>query len=113
MVGLGHDGGMKPAFTLLPLLLMAACTQFPELDATETPGVAEAPYPALVPLVGLLEDKAPPRATPEVIDEVEARAGGLEARAEALQGVEGGQTRSVEERLRLLRQKAEALRSAE
>ena len=38
------------ALVLLPLLAVAACTQFPELDATATPGVAETPYPDLLPL---------------------------------------------------------------
>ncbi|WP_417722355.1 hypothetical protein [Salipiger sp.] len=73
----------------LPILLLCAaltgCTQFPELDATETPGVATAPYPSLVPLETLLAAPAP-RATPEMRAGVEGRVAGLRARAARLQG---------------------------
>ena len=62
---------------------MAACTQFPELDATATPGVAETPYPDLLPLERLLAGGAP-LATPDMRAGVEARAAALQARAERL-----------------------------
>ena len=114
---------MRPLSSLLPLAALAlvaaglsGCARFPELDATATPGVAEAPFPKLVPLDGLLEEQAPPRATPEVITEVEARAAGLQARAGGLQSVaspaSGAGLSPVEQRLKRLRQKAEALRAA-
>ncbi|MBP0483395.1 hypothetical protein [Sagittula salina] len=96
---------------IVALAGLSACTQFPELDETATPGVAQAPYPRIVPLDGLLSAPAPVRATPEVIDEVTARASGLEARAEALQGRATAQPDSVAERLRWLRARAEALRA--
>lgn len=95
------------------MLTVAGCTQFPELDAAETPGVAQAPYPALVPLDGLLTERAPPQATPEVIDAVQGRAEGLRGRGAALQGQPGVAADSVAARVALLRQKADALRAAE
>jgi hypothetical protein len=93
--------------------LAAGCTQFPELDETATPGVADAPYPALVPLGPLIAEPAAPQATPEAIAEVEARVAGLEARADALGSVEATQAAAVEERLALLRKRAEELRQQE
>lgn len=74
--------------TRVALLLacgVAACTQFPEIDAVETPGVENAPYPELLPLDTLLES-GPPRATPEMRGDVEARAAALKARAAGLDG---------------------------
>ncbi|MFZ5965044.1 hypothetical protein ACOXXX_19025 [Thalassococcus sp. BH17M4-6] len=70
---------------LLPALLfvLVACAQFPELDATATPGVAEAEYPRLVPLERLLEAPAP-RATEIVRENVKGRAAALKARAARL-----------------------------
>lgn len=67
------------------LVLLSACAQFPELDATATPGVAEAAYPDLVPMETLLT--APePRATPQARAGVEGRAAALRARADRLRG---------------------------
>ena len=76
---------MRLALFLLMTGLATACTQFPELDATATPGVADAPYPDLLPIDQLLRGSAA-RATPEVRAGVEARAAALRGRAEALQG---------------------------
>lgn len=69
---------------LLPLALLG-CTQFPELDAARTPGVATAPFPALLPIESLL-DGPEPRATPEMRAGIEGRVSGLRARAARLQG---------------------------
>ncbi|KMK66242.1 hypothetical protein [Puniceibacterium sp. IMCC21224] len=78
---------------LLPLLL-CACAQFPELDASQSPGVAGAAFPALVPIESLL-DGAAPRATPEMRAGVDGRVAGLRARAARLSGpVVDAQTRS-------------------
>ncbi|SNR25737.1 hypothetical protein [Puniceibacterium sediminis] len=75
-------------------LLLCACAQFPELDSTQTPGVADAPYPRLVPIETLLVSD-PPRATPEMRAGVLARAEALRARAALLVGpVVDAQTQS-------------------
>lgn len=97
---------------LATALALAACTQFPELDQTATPGVAEAPYPTLLPLGELLTGPAP-RATPEVRAGVEARAAGLQARAAALQRARIGPAGDIDQRVKRLRQKAAALRNAQ
>ncbi|GGB24917.1 hypothetical protein [Allosediminivita pacifica] len=76
---------MRQFSALAGVLGLCACTQFPELDATATPGVSEAPYPELLPLSGLL-DAPPPRATPEVAEGVDARTEALRRRADALRG---------------------------
>ncbi|MHA6326035.1 hypothetical protein [Roseivivax sp. CAU 1753] len=70
---------------LFCLLLLASCAQFPELDATATPGVAEADYPDLLPLDALLRGPVP-RATPDLRASVVSRAASLEARAARLRG---------------------------
>lgn len=71
---------------LLPAtLLLCACAQFPELDSTQTPGVAEAPYPRLVPIETLLASDTP-RATPDMRAGLLGRAEALRARAARLNG---------------------------
>ncbi len=71
---------------LLPvILLLSACAQFPALDNTQTPGVATAPYPRLVPFETLLEAPAA-RATPEMREGVLDRADSLRERAGQLTG---------------------------
>ncbi|MDJ0820777.1 MAG: hypothetical protein QNJ09_03065 [Paracoccaceae bacterium] len=67
------------------LLALCACTQFPELDATQTPGVAQAPYPRLLPLDGLLVGPVA-TATPAVVAGIEGRVAALRARADRLRG---------------------------
>ncbi|MBN9888372.1 hypothetical protein [Salipiger abyssi] len=69
----------------LLLLALVGCAQFPELDAARTPGVEAMPFPALLPLDGLL-DGPEPRATPEMRAGIEGRVAGLRARAARLQG---------------------------
>jgi len=51
---------MRPIFLMLSSLILAAgCAQFPEVDAATDPEVANAPYPALVPVEAVLENEAP------------------------------------------------------
>ncbi|MEL7260117.1 MAG: hypothetical protein AAGK69_01990 [Pseudomonadota bacterium] len=80
---------MRPPFRplMLPLaLLIAGCTQFPELDATIPAAVEAAPFPALVPLEPLLAANAAvvedPQATTQTL---EGRVSALRARASRLQ----------------------------
>ncbi|WP_193789507.1 hypothetical protein [Salipiger sp. CCB-MM3] len=82
---------MRPvlSYSLVPICLSAllvACTNFPEFDGAQSPGVATAPFPDLVPLSGLLAAPAPIRAEPEVTETVSARAEALRRRASSLQG---------------------------
>ncbi|MBE9635246.1 hypothetical protein [Salipiger mangrovisoli] len=76
---------------LTALALTGACTDFPEFDGSQAPGVATAPWPKLLPLDGVLRAEAPPRTQPEMAGELDARAEALRRRAAALQGdvVEG------------------------
>lgn len=87
---------------ILIALTLASCTEFPALDGTIDPGLANAPYPALVPLgpvlaqagegasgAALVEQALPPR-----LASLRARANGLRgpviapaARARMLRGV--------------------------
>ncbi|CUH81456.1 hypothetical protein [Tropicibacter naphthalenivorans] len=89
---------------------LAGCTQFPELDAVQTPGIENAAYPDLVPLDDLLNASAP-SVTPEMAAGLEARAAGLRARAARLQRTSVAQPRSTAARVARLRQKAAALRA--
>lgn len=104
---------MLTRFHLSALFLatsLAACAQFPELDATQTPGVANAPYPALVPLDSLLTGPEP-RATIEMVGRVEARAANLKARAARLKSATAGPGAGIDRRVARLRQKAAELRA--
>lgn len=89
---------------------LAGCTQFPELEQTATPGVANAAYPALVPIETIIDGPLP-RATPAVRAGVEARAAGLRARAAALQRARVGPLGNIDRRVARLRQRAAALRA--
>ncbi|WP_353472742.1 hypothetical protein PVT71_01565 [Salipiger sp. H15] len=76
--------------SLVPVLglcaLAAACSDFPEFDGSQSPGVASAPWPKLVPLAGLMQAQPAPRAAPEMATDLDARAEALRRRAAALQG---------------------------
>ncbi|MGH1416778.1 MAG: hypothetical protein ACRBB0_25050 [Pelagimonas sp.] len=95
---------------LIVIGLLAGCAEFPELEAGETPGVANAPYPKLVPLETLLVADAPV-ATVEMVGQVEGRAGGLRARAARLQTMRVGSGAGIAQRVARLRQKAAQLRA--
>lgn len=96
----------------LLLAVVAGCAQFPELDRTQTPGVENAPYPALLPLDTLLEGPVP-QEDMSTVARVEGRAEALQARAAGLQRVQAGGQADLSSRLARLRQRAEALRRAE
>lgn len=88
---------------------LAACTQFPDLDATRTPGVADAPYPDLVPIDTLIAGPEP-RATEAAIGQVQGRVSGLQASAARLRGVSAG-PQGISGRVARLRQRAAALKA--
>lgn len=113
MAHLAHTPLRLGAKTLLTVLVigLSACTQFPELDAAQTPGIGQAPYPKLISLDGLLVGPEP-RATVDVITNVQGRVAGLQARAARLRRVTAGPA-GIEARLARLRQKAAALRAAQ
>ena len=90
--------------------LMAGCTEFPELDAVQTPGIQDSPYPALVPLETIVNDPEP-IATPEMIGQVRGRAAGLDRRAGDVRGGQPASATAVDARLARLRARAEALRA--
>lgn len=90
--------------------LLAGCTQFPELDTTQTPGVADAPYPKLVPLDSLINGPAP-IATVDMIGSVTGRAAGLRARATRMQRRPVGPASGIDRRVAQLRQKAAQLKA--
>ncbi|MGJ8625625.1 MAG: hypothetical protein ACSHXB_01585 [Sulfitobacter sp.] len=79
----------RAALCFLPIAMLAlnACTQFPALDRTITPALANAEFPELVPLDPLLA-----RATAGRVDPVQteaalsARVSRLRARAARLRG---------------------------
>lgn len=103
---------MRPyrASALIALLGgLSACTQFPELDAAQTPGVSTAPYPKLLPLDDLIGGVMP-EVSAETITRVEGRVGALQARADRLRRAQVAQA-PVDSRLARLRQKAADLRT--
>ena len=66
------------------LLLGAACTQFPEVDATVGRDTRTADYPALVPVETLQARMNSPTLTPAAAPAFDTRVAGLKARAAAL-----------------------------
>ena len=70
----------------LPLVLLAGCTDPPDLDSSVDPALEAADYPALVPVDQLLGQSAPdPDADTQTADRLNARAAGLQSRARQLQ----------------------------
>ncbi|MDA7424070.1 hypothetical protein [Thalassococcus lentus] len=102
----------RPHWVPIAALVLASafsgCTQFPELDAVQTPGLEDAPYPKLLPMDELLKGPEP-RATIEQIGQVTGRVAGLRARAARLQAQSVGPV-GIDQRIKRLRQKAAALR---
>lgn len=82
---------MRRTIILLAVVL-SACTEFPALDGTIDPALANAPYPALVPLGPVLAqadagaDGAGIRGAAGVEPALSARLAGLRARANGLRG---------------------------
>lgn len=75
--------------SLWPILVLAlsACTQFPTLDRTITPDLAEAEYPALVPLDPLLAQATAGRVDAQATQaQLAARVARLRTRAARLRG---------------------------
>ncbi|WP_299146035.1 hypothetical protein [uncultured Tateyamaria sp.] len=74
------------ATPILFCLVLAACAQFPELDSTVSPDVANADFPALVPLEPLLAASDPIVSDPDQTTQtLNRRVAALRARANALQ----------------------------
>lgn len=96
-----HQDHMRPRLLMLcPLALLAipACTQFPELDETQTAALDAASYPALVPIEPIIAGiDAPAETAVETEAAFDARLSGLRARADRLRGT----VLSTEERRRL------------
>lgn len=88
---------------------LANCTTFPDLDAVQTPGVADAPYPELLALDDLLNGRVASTSLAEMTV-VENRVTGLRSRADWLLRTDPTPN-SVDKRVSRLRQKADALRS--
>lgn len=68
-------------------LTLSACTQFPDLEATQTDTLENADYPTLVPLEPLLARAAAPGPDPvQTQADLSARLAGLRSRANAMRG---------------------------
>lgn len=82
----------------LSALALTACTQFPDLEATQTQAIDRADYPALVPIEPILAraDGPPPDPTADMA-RLNARLTNLRARAGRIRGA----VLSGAERLRL------------
>lgn len=87
-------------FSLPFLIALAACAQFPELDGTVSPDLANAPFPDLVPLAPLFaQANTTARNAPEVASTLTPRLAALNARAARLRGP----VLSAADRARLIR----------
>ena len=74
------------AASLFCVALLAACTQFPELDENLSPQARAAPFPELVPVEDLRAELTEARITNETTTSLEARVASLRARAARLRG---------------------------
>ncbi|KHA52901.1 hypothetical protein [Sulfitobacter geojensis] len=79
---------MKRALPLcLTAALLTGCTQFPELDRTQSATLEAADYPALVPIEPLLARAAATTTDPvQTEGNLNSRLAGLRARANAMRG---------------------------
>ncbi len=76
-----------PTALLACLTLTGACTQFPQLDRTVTPELANSHYPALVPLGPVLAAANTSNVEPvQASGAIDARVSALKARAARLRG---------------------------
>ena len=67
--------------------LVAGCTQFPELEFTQTTDVEAAEYPALVPIEPIIAEADVPGPDPERLETgTNARLAALRARASRIRG---------------------------
>lgn len=65
---------------------LAACSQFPPLDESLSPGAKSAPYPDLVPVEDLRAQAAGLQIGDQTLSGIEARVARLKARAARLRG---------------------------
>ncbi len=80
---------MKAVSVILPLLLLAACADIPELEGSEAASVKAAPYPKLIPLTQVnVPPVDPVNEAAAVEEELEQRAERLSQKAQALQNAE-------------------------
>ncbi|TKZ19217.1 hypothetical protein FAP39_12325 [Shimia litoralis] len=77
---------MRRNLLLTVPILLASCAQFPAVDSTEDPALADAPYPELVPVEQVLID-TPPRLDENSADQLQSRINGLNRRADALRNI--------------------------
>ena len=66
------------------LILLAGCSDWPDLGSALSPDAANAPYPRLAPLGGVLAQVPEGRITDETTADLQARAAGLRGRAARL-----------------------------
>jgi len=72
---------------LILLTLLAACSDFPDLDTEISPEARAAAYPTLVPVKRITDRAQGFRGSPEDGKRLAARAAALKARARLLRGV--------------------------
>jgi hypothetical protein len=74
------------ALPIFFVVMLAACTPFPDLDDTLDPAVRDAAFPKLIPLEPLFAGVPDTRTTPAVLANVDAQIAALNARANRLRG---------------------------
>ncbi|WP_438991810.1 hypothetical protein [Lentibacter sp.] len=77
---------MRALFVFILTLSLAACAEFPELDAKMSAEMKAAGYPSLAPTSELEALTTPPQATDTTAAALTARAAALRARAARLSG---------------------------
>lgn len=82
--GRGTWRGRTTGAVLAGVLLLGGCTEFPDMNGRLDEADAAQPYPALVPVEGLLAGTQAPAIRPETQARLEDRVAALERRAAAL-----------------------------
>ena len=77
---------MRAPLALLLALSLAACAEFPELDATLSAEMRAAPYPSLAPTAELSASQDAPRLSSTSAASLASRVTALRSRASRLQG---------------------------
>ncbi|MEM8632551.1 MAG: hypothetical protein AAGF74_15050 [Pseudomonadota bacterium] len=101
---------MRSLFSpLFGAILLAGCTEFPELDAAVSDAARRAPYPELAPVEDILVDPTPTRLGDEADEDyLKWRAQRLRQKARALRGAVVSDVTRAE--LAAAKQRAEELR---
>jgi outer membrane murein-binding lipoprotein Lpp len=75
---------LTAVFFLSATVLLAGCSNFPELDDAISPAARKAGYPTLVPISQIIAGAADVQISPQTVSSLKTRAASLKSRASRL-----------------------------